>query len=567
MSSPHWGDDKLRTFAQVLGVEPAVAAVLVGRAMESEAQAKSRFSAPLSTLRSPEGMAGFEAAIEILLHAVENKKTIGIFGDYDVDGVSSTALITSYLRALGAVVIPTVATRQGGYGFSRARAEALVEAGAQVVVTVDCGTSDHEALQWLSARGIASIVIDHHQVPKEPVSAAACLNPHQPECGFSFKGMCSGGVGFYVCAGLRRKIEAKRAQPVLDPRTLLDLVAMATVCDMMPLRDNNRVLVAQGLSRLSRRERPGIAALLRIAGVPPGVGLNEGHLGYVIGPRLNAPGRLASAQPALELLLAQDAATARQWAQVVEEQNERRREHQKRIQREAELMLEELSAPGGELPPALVLFSPDWLPGVVGVAAAGLAGRFGRPAAVLGQDPQSGELRGSVRSGGDTDVFAALSRCDPSLQRFGGHKKAAGFSMDRQALSEFRHLFCEAVAEQGIDRRDELDYDGELCPSAVHATLLDELYRVGPFGVEFPEPCFLAREQRLLDTRIVGGQNLAFRLATGDGRRLRGIYFGSGGDRWWEGREVDCLFAPSYNDFRGRREVQLQIKEMWPSRC
>lgn len=560
LSSPEWDSAAVSTLAHELGTRPEVARVLVGRGAGTPISAKARFDAKLAHLRKPDEMAGYEAAVDLLCSALSQRKTIGIFGDYDVDGISSTALLATYLQECGGEVIARVASRGGGYGFSLARAQELVRAGAQVVVTADCGTSDHEALAWLHEQGIPSVVIDHHQVPKEAPLTTAFLNPHQPGCGFSFKGMCSGGVGFYVCAGLRRALAKERAFAVPDPRTLLDLVAMATVCDMMALQDNNRILVRSGLNHLSMRRRPGIVALLAAAGVPGHVNIDEAHIGFVLGPRINAPGRLGAAQPALDLLMSRERGRAELLAKEIEHINRRRKGHQRDIEQQA---LAQVREQGLEDAPALVVFQEDWLPGVVGIAASTLAQRYRRPALVLGKDPESGTWRGSSRSYGGADVFSALQDCAPVIERFGGHRQAAGLSIKEDQLMALREGFGASIAGQDHETDLADPYDGEISLDSVAPPLLDALRAIGPYGVDFPEPCFLIKQLQIAHLKIVGGNHLSMGFEASDGRRIGSIAFGQGQVPVRPGSRINVLAVPAYNDFAGRRSIQLRILRMW----
>ena len=383
---------RVREHAQRLGVGEHAVRILLGRGVET-LDDQERFLRPrLADLRPPTGMAGFEAAIELLREAWRGHWRIGVFGDYDVDGVTTTAILTTYLESLGIEVVARAATREGGYGFSRAEAELLHEAGVRMVLTGDCGTSDHDALDWLKSHGIPTIVIDHHQVPEVMPPAAALLNPHQLGCGFPFKGLCSAGVAFYLCAALRSALSKETGVTLPDPRGWLDLVALGTVCDMVPLVAENRILVRHGMTVVGQRRRPGVRALLEYAGVGADEAIDEGHLGFRLGPRLNAPGRLGPAEPSLSLLRASSVAEARAMAERVEGFNSHRREHQDTIVREALALL--AADPRSEQRHGIVVGHERWLHGIVGIAAAGIVARYRRPALVLAFDPARDHLLG-----------------------------------------------------------------------------------------------------------------------------------------------------------------------------
>ncbi|HLT39139.1 MAG TPA: DHH family phosphoesterase, partial [Enhygromyxa sp.] len=388
---------ELRERAAELEVHPAVVELLIGRGIEAPEDQRRFLDPRLRDLSVPTRMAGYAEAVELLAHARRKRWRVGMFGDYDVDGVTTTTILTTFLECLGIEIVAKVATREGGYGFGVEPARALHEAGVDLVLTGDCGTSDHEALDWLRQRDVPTVVIDHHQVPESMPPAAALLNPHQRGCEFPFKGLCSAGVGFYLAAGVRSAIAA--AEPsarsnLPDPRAWLDLVALGTVCDMMPLLGDNRILVRAGLEVMSQRRRPGVRELLRRAAVGGEAAIDEGHLGFALGPRLNAPGRLGSAEPSLELLRARSAAEAEPLAAKVEMFNARRRSLQDRIVEQAlELLAADPKTPRRS---GIVVARESWAPGIVGIAAAGIVERFGRPTLVIGIDPNSGEARGSA---------------------------------------------------------------------------------------------------------------------------------------------------------------------------
>lgn len=564
--SPEPGE--LQARAAALQVGPQAIALMCRRGVDDPAAQTKLLRPRLADLRPPTGMAGFEAAIDLLQTAQEKRLRIGVFGDYDVDGVTTTAILTTYLEALGIDVIARAAAREGGYGFQQADARALKEAGAQVVLTGDCGTSDHEALAWLEGQGIPTAVIDHHQVPERMPPASALLNPHQPGCKFPFKGLCSAGVAFYLCASLRSALVKRTGAALPDPRAWLDLVALGTICDMVPLIDENRILVRHGLGVVAARRRPGLRALLEFAGVGEDDPIDESHLGFRLGPRLNAPGRLGPAEPALLLLRARSAVEARAMAERVEHFNIHRREHQESIVAEA---LAQLAAdPRAPMRSGIVVAGERWLHGIVGIAAAGVVARYRRPALVLAVDRARGEARGSARTAGDIDVLAALRACAPLLRRFGGHRAAAGVSLDPAEIPALIEAFDAAVAAQ-IRERDlgepVILHDGPLPFDAIDEPLLADLENLGPYGVGFAPPRFVCEGAVVERVRVLKERHLSLGLRQG---RLgfEAIAFGLAGEHpgIGPGDRVAFLFAPIRSSFRGRVRVQLQVEAMWPAR-
>jgi single-stranded-DNA-specific exonuclease len=558
---------ELRERAGELGVHPVVVELLVARGVESLDEQRRFLSPRLRELSVPESMAGYAEAIELLATARAKRWRVGMFGDYDVDGVTTTTILTTFLECLGVEIVAKVASREGGYGFGVEPAKALHEAGVDLVLTGDCGTSDHEALEWLRRRDVPTVVIDHHQVPESMPPAAALLNPHQAGCNFPFKGLCSAGVGFYLAAGLRSAI-AKRegAARLPDPRAWLDLVALGTVCDMMPLVGDNRILVRHGLDVMGQRRRPGVRELLRRARVANDITVDEGHLGFTLGPRINAPGRLGSAEPSLELLRARSGAEAEPLAAKVDMYNAQRRSLQDRIVAEAlELLAEDPKTPRRS---GLVVARENWAPGIVGIAAAGIVERFGRPALVIGIDPGSGEARGSARTAAGVDVRAALHECRAHLRRYGGHKAAAGVSLDPREIPELVEAFDHACAAQlGEDAgTDPIDlHDGELALEDLDLEFVAALESLGPYGVGFARPRYLCAGAEVVDVRVLKQRHLSLTLRQGRHQR-RAIAFRQGQVAIDRGDQIGCLFMPSRNSYGGRDHVQLVVDRLWRAR-
>lgn len=563
--SPH----EARELATRLRLPRVAAELLLARGVVDEATQRRVLDPKLSDLRRPDAMggtmAGFPAALELLEAACRGGTRVGVFGDYDVDGVTTATILTTFLEALGVTVVARVAHRSRGYGLGLADARALHEANVGLLVTGDCGTSDFEALQWLRDRGVSTVVIDHHQVPERMPPADALINPHQQGCAFPFKGMCSAGVAFYLCAGLRTRLAQRGRAGLPDPRAWLDLVALATVCDMMPLVDENRVLVTAGLRQMSRALRPGLAALLAAAGVDPRGGpIDETHLGFRLGPRINAPGRLGPAEPALRLLRARSEAEAMPLAEQIETLNARRKRHQQETVVQALALLS--ADPRLSARAALVVAHDGWLPGVVGIAAAGVAEHHRRPALVLAIDREAGVARGSVRSFDGVDVRAALCECEALLVRYGGHREAAGATVSVELVPALTDAFDAAVARQRQGRPVEPAaevVDAVLPLSAVDPELVASMRALGPYGQGFAPPRFCCDEVEIETVRVLKDKHLALGLRQGTAR-CDAIAFGQAprvplarGDR------IGCIFVPEHEAFRGQRRLRMHIERLW----
>jgi single-stranded-DNA-specific exonuclease len=417
--------------ARTLGVTRTAAAVLVSRGM-LDASESSRFLDPrLAHLTPPDAMKDRGEAVERLARAARAGERVCVFGDYDADGVTAAALITDVLRALGAEVVPVLADRfDGGYGLSAPALVRILATGATLLVTCDCGSSDHERLEAVRRAGVDAVVIDHHRVPDDPLPALAFLNPHRPECGFPYKGLASVGLALSVGAGVRAELGV-----ALDMRRWLDLVAIGTIGDVAPLDGDNRALVRAGLALLAKGARPGTRALAEIARCGSGPPTGE-DVSFRLAPRINAPGRLDKPDLSLALLLATTDVEARRIAAEVEVLCTRRKEVERAVTAEALAMLEDAALASL---PAIVLGRQGWHPGVVGIVAGRLASRFGKPTIILALDGARG--RGSVRGPAGFSVYDALVRVRDVLFAFGGHHAAAGVEMASDRLETLRERF------------------------------------------------------------------------------------------------------------------------------
>jgi single-stranded-DNA-specific exonuclease len=552
----------LEARAAALGLHPLTVHLLWARGVDDDAAMRRLLAPTLGQLRPPHDMAGFPEALELLVQAKDEGWRVGVFGDYDVDGVTTATILASYLEAIGVEVVVRVAHRDRGYGFGIPDAEAMHQAGVQLVLCGDTGTSDLEALAWLREHELRSVVIDHHQVPEVVPPTDALINPHQSGCGFPFKGLCSAGVAFYLCAGLRTRLAKAGHRSLPDPRALLDLVALATVCDMMPLSEENRVLVAAGVRHLGQRSRPGLAALLDRAGVDAKEPIDESHLGFKLGPRINAPGRLGPADPSLALLRARTPAEAGPLADRVEMLNAQRRRETERISAEATALLQ--VEPSLETRAGLVVAHERWAPGVVGIAANGLVERFDRPVAVLGIG-EDGVARGSVRSCAGVDVRAALAECAPLLERFGGHREAAGVTVLAERIPAFVDAFDAAVATQRASvpaRADEEVVDAELGLDEIGVELCDAIRRGGPYGVGFDAPRFIARNCSVERVKVLKERHLALTLGQGTAR-ADAIAFGMAALEPARGSRIDLVFVPQVDVFRGVTRVKMHVQRLW----
>ena len=552
--------------AGALRVRPATARCLVGRGVTEPRDAQGFIDPRLAALRPPTGLAGMSRAVSRIADAVVGGRRIGVFGDYDVDGVTTAALLTGFLRSVGATVEVAVARRDAGYGFTAPAAADFAARGCEVIITGDCGTSDLDAIAVAAARGVDVIVVDHHTVPPAdtPHPALALVNPHRADSTFPFRGMASVGLAFYVAAAVRtelrerRHFERGRAEP--DVRDLLDLVALGTIADLVPLSSENRILTALGLRRLQSRVRPGVAALLAAAGVTEEREVDARTVAWKLAPRINAPGRLGAATPSLALLLA-DPTTAAECAQALEAANTERRAIQDRVMAEAMELLGDRD-PG----PAVVIAGEGWPSGVVGIVAAKLVDRYQRPAFVVGIDPATGVGRGSARTAGGVNLYRALCEAAPWLDRFGGHAAAAGFTVRREAIAALGDALgatCARLAAGSGPVAAGRDIDAEVRLADVDERLAEELAGLGPFGQDNPSPMLVTRNVRVSAARRVGdGSHLKLTLEDDRATTRTAIGFQLGDREVDVGARVDLAFLPTISTWQGRRSAELELSDL-----
>ena len=536
--------------ADACGLGLTAAQVLLHRGIRDAAGAQPFLEATLRGLSSPEPMADRALASERIARAIRAGERIVVFGDYDVDGTTSAVILSEVIAALGGEVRTLIADRfHGGYGLSEEALERCLAESPDLLVTCDCGSSDHERID---KAGIDVIVVDHHLVPKETLPAFAFLNPHRPECGFAFKGLCSAGLAFSLGAALRSDMNAQ-----LDLRGWLDLVAIGTIADLAPLTGDNRRLVRAGLKTLGSPDaRPALRVLRQAAKIPESSQLTARDVAFRFSPRLNAPGRLGVADLTLRFLTAKTPKEARSLFQDVEARNDERKTLTNRATEEAHAQVLELY---GETPEEGVVVSSDaWHRGVVGIVAARLADAFGVPAAVIAFDGEHGH--GSVRTAADFDVYQALARCAPDLSAWGGHRAAAGLSLPKRALDSFRASFLEATQDAGLREPEPAQVDVAL-GGAFRVPTVEDLQRLGPFGEGHPVPTFFVdahvveatgvgkgRSHAKLELRV--GQDSFRAFAPGMFSRIKGR----------ESLQLVGEFQPDH--WIGGRAVELLVKDV-----
>ncbi|EAA9358569.1 single-stranded-DNA-specific exonuclease RecJ [Salmonella enterica subsp. enterica] len=523
-------------------------------------------------------LSGIDNAVEILYNAFREGIRIIVVGDFDADGATSTALSVLGMRALGCDNISYLVPNrfEDGYGLSPEVVDQAKARGAQLIVTVDNGISSHAGVAHAKTLGIPVIVTDHHLPGDTLPDAEAIINPNLRDCEFPSKSLAGVGVAFYLMLALRTFLRDKEwfdERGIAPPNLaeLLDLVALGTVADVVPLDANNRILTWQGLSRIRAGKcRPGIKALLEISNRDPQQ-LAASDLGFALGPRLNAAGRLDDMSVGVALLLCDNLGEARVLASELDALNQTRKEIEQGMQAEALILCEKLERSSETLPGGLAMYHPEWHQGVVGILASRIKERFHRP--VIAFAPAGdGTLKGSGRSIQGLHMRDALERLDtlyPDLMiKFGGHAMAAGLSLEEHKFGQFQQRFGELVTEW-LDPallQGEVISDGPLSAAEMSMEVAQLLRDAGPWGQMFPEPLFDGRF-RLLQQRLVGERHLKVMVEpVGGGPLLDGIAFNIDTTCWPDNgvREVELAYKLDINEFRGNRSLQIIIDDIWP---
>jgi single-stranded-DNA-specific exonuclease len=544
---------------KALTIPPLVALILATRNITSQVQAKDFLYSRLKDMHSPYQLPGIDKAVSRIADAIAEGEHIVIYGDYDVDGITGTALLVHFLSSLGGKVGWYIPHRlKEGYGLNTEALKKLHSRGVTLVVTVDCGSTDHEPIQLARELGMDIIVTDHHKLPDIPPDANVILNPKGYKEIPQLADLAGVGVAFYFATGIRAHFRRegrwrRSEQPNL--KKYLDLVALGTLADMAPLTGTNRILASTGLSELSRTSRPGLLALKESCGLRRGRISNWDVL-FRLGPRLNAPGRLGSGDPALRLLLTGDSAEAQALSQQLEELNRQRQSVEDQLLAEALSLIE--ANKDYEQSSSLVLASPGWHKGVLGLVASRLTERFNKPTILLTLVDERWE--GSGRSVGNFDLYQALARCRKHLVRFGGHRLAAGLGLNQSQLAEFCPAF-EEVVQEGITPEDIIQtrkVDAVVHLDEITPELMTYLEKMQPYGVGNPEPIFCCRDFQVEDSQVLKGCHLRLRL-----RQYKARLTGIGFNLLESGQVLPSpewlLFSPRWNHWRGERQIQLHI--------
>ena len=549
-----------------LRCHPVTAAVLVNRNLTS-AKAASNFLAPsLHRVRSPFALKDMDAAVNRIYRAITKNEKILIFGDYDVDGVTATAVLLGFLRTIGADVSYYIPHRiKEGYSLQPQHiVNQILPNRIRLVITTDCGIGSYEAIAAAGNSGIDVIVTDHHKVPEKIPPAAAVLNPKRPDCSSGMEPLAGVGVAFALIIALRKYLRDQHFwndRPEPNLKNFCDLVALGTIGDIVPLVDENRIFSKTGLDIINSGARPGIKALCEVAGISHQPAHTE-DVSFRLVPRLNAAGRMDHASLALQLLTTDNIATARQLAQSLDGLNNRRRELERSI---LDGILKDCRQQPDQLKnQTLVKWHPAWHQGVLGIVASRIVETYYRPVVLIAVKGELG--KGSARSIPGLDLYKALEACRHCLEDFGGHSMAAGLTIKAENLIEFQRMFENAVARmaQSDDRTPRLTVDSEIHFDDISPKLIDEIETLSPFGTDNPEPVFMAQNIKVESSKIVGKNHRRMMLdhdVQPSGKPVPAIRFNAEGNLLKETTFTRIAFRLRWNRWNDNKTIQLIIED------
>jgi single-stranded-DNA-specific exonuclease len=550
-----------------LQIQPLEARLLANRGINTIEGAREFLTPSLQRLYDPFLMRGMAEAVERLIRGLQSQERIVIYGDYDVDGITATAVLSWFFREIGAPVPYYLPHRmREGYGLNGEAIRKLADQGTRILITVDCGITGHDEVQLARRLGMDVIVTDHHQVPPILPDAVAVLNPHQPDCPYPAKELSGVGVAFKLIMALRGQLrrDAQWVGKLPNLRRHLDLVALGTIADVAPLLGENRILVKQGLQELTHSLKLGVQTLKRVARIDAQE-IGPRQVGFALAPRLNAAGRLAAAKAGVELLLSDDTARAEKLARYLDSVNRERQVVQAQIYAEAKAAIEADGGIGSRW--AIVLASERWHPGVVGIVASKLVEEYGRPTVLIGLDGDTG--KGSGRSIAAFHLYNALVACQELLIGFGGHEHAAGIRIYRHQVRPFGEALNRVAGEllTETDCAPLLSIDAEVQLDEIDDTLLQFMERLEPFGEANPQPVLLARGVTVVGSPTrVGKEQQHLRLVLRQRHvSFQGIGFAMG-PRLTQAKEglLDIAFTPQRHVWNGREECQLVLRDLTP---
>ena len=579
-------EEKVAEIAFALGINPVVAKLLYNRGYQDAESAKSFIYMESEMLRDPFLMKDVDKGISALKAALENNEKITVYGDYDVDGVTSVCTLYLYLKSLGANVDYYIPNRAGeGYGVSTQAIDTIKENGTKLIITVDTGTTAVDEVSYAKSIGVDFIITDHHECRSDLPEALAVINPHRPDCEYPFKELAGVGVVFKLICAYEERVFGKSRRKAAEKifAEYADLVAIGTIADVMPIKEENRIIVKFGLSMIENTNRTGLAALIDAASAKGDTSrassrrkktkISSGYIGYTIAPRINAAGRIKTASLAVELFLSDDRERANQIAEELCRTNKERQAEENNIMKEAYLQIENYDI---DKNPVIVLNADNWHHGVIGIVASRITEKYTRPAILVsfeGNEPGSNSPddvgKGSGRSIKGMNLVDALCHCSDHLVKFGGHELAAGLSVTRGELDTFRRLINEYALANLTDKDmvQTVEADCELEFTDVNIALAKGIQFLEPFGVSNPIPNFILRGVSVNEISGISDSKHS-RIILGNGRyTITAMYFSNSPSSLgiYVGDKVDVLFNLDINEWGGRESVQLIIRDIKPS--
>jgi len=555
-SRPH---EEIERLSRQAHVPYTIARILLNRGMDSPEAIEKFFNPSPSQLHDPFLLPGMAKAVDRIIEALQNRERIAIYGDYDVDGITSVSMLYLFLRDLGGEVIAYIPDRQNeGYGISQAGLDEVKKQGAQLVISVDCGITSVAEAHYARSLGLELIISDHHEPADELPEALAVLDPKCKGSTYPFTELAGVGVTFKLAQGITKTLELESDFAF----KYLDLVALGTSADIVPLVDENRVLVKEGLEKLNAAPEVGLASLIESAGVRGGK-IDVGQIVFNIAPRINAVGRMGSAMRAVQLLTTRDQNQAREVAQVLEHENRRRKEIDNDTLAQA---LEEIRyTMNPQQRCSIVLSREGWHSGVIGIVASRLIEKFYRPTVMI--SVENGMGKGSARSVSNFDIYAALKACSDLLEQFGGHKYAAGLTIPAENIPAFKERFEQAckelMAEDDLIRKVRIE--SEIALDEITPEVVNSLKKFEPFGPHNTRPTFVTRELTTAYPPRIVGQNHLKLVAAQRGTQFEAIGFNLGDriDRFMNGRrQYEMVYVIEENEYQNRKTTQLRIKDI-----
>lgn len=552
-----------KDISEGLGLSKVTAQVLINRGLTDDLKAKRFLYPTLTNLHDPFLMADMERSVERVMRAIASKESILIYGDYDADGATSTALMVRFFKNIGVDVHYYIPHRiDEGYGMHKDAMGPIKKLGTKLIITVDNGSSAHEEIEYANELGIDVIVTDHHEIQGELPKAYAVINPKRSDCNFPFKELAGVGVAFNLLMALRQRLrETGFFKDKEEPRLkdLLDLVAIGTVADVVPLIDENRVFVKFGIEEIKKSSNKGITALKIVSGLETPSQINAMTIAFRLAPRINAAGRIGDQHIGVRLLMTENAEEALELAHELNDLNVKRQAIEAAILKQAEAMIK--ADKGLESSLAVVLYSDTWHIGVLGIVASRIAETYKKPAVIIGI--HNGVARGSARGIGDYNIVEALSKASRNLKGFGGHRHAAGLNVDIDKIEAFKKDLI-AIANKTVtdaDRAGKMPIDAQIEPGDVTEQLIKELELLEPFGRGNPEPVFSLKELRVSDSKIVAEKHLKLKF-TDNIIVLEGIGFGMANRTVTASDILDVAFIPQMDTWKGNGAIQLKLMDI-----